>query len=206
MTGIYISEVCLIGLFGINTAPGPIVLIALFLACTAIYHALMRHALKPLTIYLPDSYDDEDQLAMFSYSDNGSYDYAQAGVPPSEAPSAAPSKWCARKAALLGRLFDPGKFKSHEIVKGLVPWHPLPEYQAEEEEQAYFDSAVKSPVPRLWIVRDEMGISRQEVRDSSEVVHITDDYAAFDGKNKIVWEKDGTEAVNMPIYEKRIDY
>lgn len=42
-------------------------------------------------------------------------------------------------------------------------------------------------MPQLWIVRDEMGISRQEVKDSSEVCHITDDYAIFNEKNKVIW-------------------
>ena len=50
------------------------------------------------------------------------------------------------------------------------------------EETAYFNPAVTSGTPRLWIVSDEMGISKQEVKDSSEACHITDEFAHFNEK------------------------
>lgn len=50
-----------------------------------------------------------------------------------------------------------------------------------------------------------MGISAKEVKDSSAVVSITDEFAHFNEKNKVVWEEyDHLE--NMPIWEKRVDY
>jgi len=211
MTGVYLSEVCLIGLFAINTAPGPIVLMAFFLGCTANYHALMRHALKPLMDYLPDSYDGDDQANMFDTTDYKSYNLSKSdGVPPSQVQTASSKKMTAKKASLFGRVWNPKKFKSHQSVKSLVPSHPEPMYLQEEEEDAYYNPAIKSPVPQLWIVRDEMGISRQEVKDSSEVVHITDEYARFNEKNKVVWTQiDGDGGLDLqavPIWEKRVDY
>lgn len=209
MTGVYLAEVCLIGLFAINTAPGPIVLMAFFLGCTAVYHSMMRHALKPLTTYLPDSYNGDDQLNMFDTTDHKSYDLSKSeGVPPSEVSVAATKKMTAKKASFFGRVFDPKKFKSHEVVKGLLPNHPAPRYLDEEEDNAYYNPAVTSPVPQLWIVRDEMGISRQEVKDSSQVCHITDEYATFNEKNKVVWTQQEGNVVlaDVPIWEKRVDY
>jgi calcium permeable stress-gated cation channel len=204
MTGVYLGEVCLIGLFAINTAPGPIVLMAVFLVFTTIYHAAINHALKPLQQYLPDSLDGDDQVAMFTTSDHKSYDASKLDVPPSEAQTIAPKKFHAKKADFFSRIFDPRKFKSHQIVKSLVPnWLP-PQYEAEDAELAYFNPAITSPVPQLWVVRDEMGISAREVKDSSEVVPITDDLARFDEKHKVVWDQERPE--NAPIYEKRIDY
>jgi len=205
MTGVYISEICLIGLFAINTAPGPIVLMVIFLVGTIIYHAMMRSALRPLTRYLPDGTEGEEQAALFTTSDHKSYDYATAGVPPSEAQSSKPKKFTAKKANLFARLFNPSKFKSYSAVRSLVPDFPVPRYTEEEEAFAYYDPALTTPVPRLWIVRDEMGISQREVRDSSEVVQISDHYAVFNEKNKVVWIRDAP-LQDMPIWEKRIDY
>jgi hypothetical protein len=209
MTGVYLGEVCLIGLFAINTAPGPIVLMAVFLGCTAIYHAFMNHALKPLTTYLPDSYDGDDQLNMFDTTDHKSYDVSKSeGVPPSEHNSGETKKMTAKKASLFGRVFDPKKFKSHENVKGLLQDHPVPEYLDEEEDKAYYNPAVTSPAPKLWIVRDEMGISSQEVKDTRLVCQITDEYATFNEKNKVVWtqQQENLNLSDVPIWEKRIDY
>lgn len=205
MTGVYLSEICLIGLFAINTAPGPIVLMAVFLGATIIYHALMRYALKPLQLYVPDNLDG-DSVDMFSHADAKSYDAAKAGVPPSQAEPMAPKKFSAKKAGFLARMFDPKKFKSHQTVRSLVPDWPAPQYLEEEQETAYFNPAVTSPVPKLWIARDQMGISRKEVQDSSEVIPISDEFASYNEKGKIVWDSEGVTLQHMPIYQKRIDY
>lgn len=207
MTGVYISEICLIGLFAINTAPGPIVLMAIFLGFTGIYHVLMRQALHQLTHYLPDSLDGDSQLAMFTTTDTKSYDVKEANAPPSEAPPKAPTGFAAKKAAFFGKLFDPRKFKSHQTVRDLVPKYRVPTYEEHEEETAYFNPAITSETPRLWIVRDEMGISRQECKDSAEVCEMTDRGARFDEKGKVVWEEGLEERVEeAPVWEKRIDY
>jgi hypothetical protein len=204
MTGVYLSEICLIGLFAINTAPGPIVLMAVFLGATIIYHVLMRQALKPLMVYLPDDLDGEDRTSMFSKADHKSYDAAKAGVPPSEAQPVTPKKLSAKKAGLFSRLFDVRKFKSSNGVKSLIPNCTPPQYENEDAEQAYFDPAITSPVPRLWIARDEMGISRTEVKDTSEVVPISDEFAWFNEKGKIVWDEE--RILDIPVWEKRVDY
>lgn len=211
MTGVYIGEICLLGLFAINTTIGPIVLMAVFLGATAIYHATMRHALKPLTTYLPESYDGNDQANMFDTTDHKAFDLSKSdGVPPTEHNFGASKGMTATKAGLFARIFNPQKFKSHEAVKTLLPNYPAPMYAEGEEDRAYYNPAVVSLPPQLWIVRDEMGISQQEVKDSSQVVGITDNYARFNEKNKVVWtqiEQEGSLNLNeVPTYEKRIDY
>jgi len=164
----------------------------------------MRHALKPLMDYLPDSLDGDAQIAMFTTSDHKSYDAEKSeGIPPSEAKTVEAKKFSAKKASFFSRIFDPRKFKSHQSVRSLVPNYTPPQYEAEDAALAYFDPNVTSPVPQLWIVRDEMGISAREVRESSEVVGISDENARFDEKNKVVWDE---EVEAAPIWEKRIDY
>lgn len=209
MTGVYIGEVCLLGLFAINTAPGPIVLMAVFLGLTAVYHAIMRDALKPLTRYLPESLEGADPAAAFNRSDFRSYDATKAnGVPPSEVIPKPQGKLGAGVANLYAKIFSPQKFKSYQTAQTLITSRAPPLYLAEEEELAYFNPSLTSQTPNLWIVRDEMGISRRECKDSGEVITISDEYAHFNEKNKIIWDVDTLEASpeKVPVYEKNIEY
>jgi calcium permeable stress-gated cation channel len=209
MTGVYISEVCLIGLFTINTAPGPIVLMAVFLGITAVYHALLRDALKPLTRYLPASLEDPNAGPSFDFSDHQSYNATKAdGVPPSEFTPSAQGRLASLRAKLYARVFAPQKFKSFTAAQALIAQRSPPQYLTEEEEEAYFNPVLTSTAPRLWIVRDAMGISRRECHDSGEVITISDEYAHFNEKNKIIWDVDTLEAEpeKVPVYEKVVEY
>lgn len=220
MTGVYLAEVCLIGLFAINTAPGPIVLMAVFLVGTAIYHAMMRHALKPLMEYLPENYDggleEGGAAGLLMKGGRKCYDASKTSDPPLEAgPAANPSKRQnidAKKANFLSKLFDPRKFKSHQAVKALVPSFSPPRYDEEDEINAYYNPVVYEEVPRLWVMRDEMGISRRECEMSREVPGLSmfDDLAMLNEKNEVVWarpeEDEGVAIEEVPIWEKQVDY
>jgi hypothetical protein len=203
--GVYISEICLLGLFAINTAPGPIVLMAVFIAFTVIYHVIMHHALHPLTMYLPESYDGDDQLAMFATGENNSYDTTKSSLPPSESQNLTAQKSSSKKVSLFGRVFDPRKFKSHERVKDFISdHHSPPSYEDSVADMAYLDPVVTSEVPTLWVARDPMGISAHEIKDTSKILPMSDVHAMFNEKGKIVWDED--RVLEAPIWEKRIDY
>jgi len=53
-------------------------------------------------------------------------------------------------------------------------------------------------------VRDEMGVSAQEVSDCSDILDISDEFASFDERGRIVWDMERLEQI--PIYKKRVDY
>lgn len=219
ITGVYIGEVCLLGLFAINTAPGPIVIIAVAIGFTAVYHALMRQVLKPLTIYLPESYDGEGQSRgpkmLFNQNDQGTYDAEHAnGVPPTDnAPPTKPGigkKLTTMLSPLTSRLFNPQKAKSHSKARSMIPdGHGPVNYTEENASTAYFNPAITSEIPSLWYVRDDLGISAREVNDTREVIGndviVTDEWAHFDAKGKVRW--DGEDQVEkMPVWEGRNDY
>lgn len=215
MTGVYLAEVCLIGLFAINTAIGPLVLMIVFLIGTAIYHAIMRHALKPLMDYLPEDYNggvDNGPAALMDHSDHKSYDASKADGPPSALSSGENDKLQNKKAGMLAKFFDPRKFKSHQEVQALIPAFPAPRYAQDDAANAYYNPVITEETPTLWIARDEMGISRRECEESSRVpgLVMSDDLASFNEKNKVVWtrpdEDGGVRIEDAPIYEKRIDY
>ena len=53
MTGLYIAEVCLIGLFALKSSFGPLLLMAIFLVFTALVHISLSEAMTPLLNKLP---------------------------------------------------------------------------------------------------------------------------------------------------------
>ena len=50
LTGVYIAEICLIGLFAINVTTGPLILMIVFLIFTALFHISLNSALDPLLL------------------------------------------------------------------------------------------------------------------------------------------------------------
>lgn len=172
-------------------------------------------------IYLPESYDERDGNAsskmLFNQRDQGTYDVDHAkGTPPTApSPPTKPgimAKLTTAMSPLTTKLFNPSSHASHSkarsILMGDLPTHDYSEYEAEH---AYYNPVVRAEVPRLWYVRDDLGISGREVQDTREVVghgiHVTDEWAEFDAKGKVVWVEGGRERLmDMPVWEKRIEY
>jgi len=64
--GLYIAQICLIGLFAIaigtsKGAIGPLVLMILLVVVTALFHVSLNSALDPLLKYLPKTLDAEER-------------------------------------------------------------------------------------------------------------------------------------------------
>lgn len=60
-TGIYLSELCLIGLFAASVAIGPLVLMIAFLVFTVLFHLSLNAALDPLLYNLPQTLMAEEE-------------------------------------------------------------------------------------------------------------------------------------------------
>ena len=207
-TGCYLAIVCMIGLFGIKTAIGPLVLMVIFLVFCILFHLSLNSAIADPIKYLPKSLEAEEE-ALLSVEDgvtnekpistagskstdgkNGSSGaVTEKGLPP------APYK----KPNFLVKWLLPTKYCDYQTLRRLVPrnFGDVSSYDPETERNAYYNPAVASPTPLLWIPRDSMGISRQEVRHTSRIIPITDDGASLDEKNKIVWNNED----NPPIYQ-----
>ncbi len=65
MIGLYVAEICLIGLFSIQAAIGPVVMMAAFLVFTLLVHMSLNDAVSPLLYNLPRTLalDDKDLAA-----------------------------------------------------------------------------------------------------------------------------------------------
>jgi hypothetical protein len=64
MIGLYLAEICLVGLFGLNLAYGPMVLMALFFVFTGIVHMSLRDAIAPLLLNLPQTMKIEEDIQL----------------------------------------------------------------------------------------------------------------------------------------------
>ena len=170
----------------------------IFLIFTALYHISLNTALTPLIDYLPKSLESEEQrlLEEERTSENG-----EKGAETTYQTDADTSS--RGKPSFFKKFLRPDIFTDYATLRRLVPKEIEIRYEPETEDGAYFHPAITSGTPLLWIPRDPMGISRQEVRDTGKVIPITDENARLDEKNKIVWD---AEDGRPPIYETPIYY
>jgi len=198
LTGVYLAEVCMIGLFGIAQAVAPVILTVIFLVFTVLFHISMNSALDPLLYNLPQTLEVEEQSLM---EDVTKVSDEKSGTTSTDMP-VAPNK----KPNFLTKFLKPHIYSDYATLRRLVP-HDMIDvnvmYTPEIERDAYYPPTVARAVPLLWIPRDPAGVSQQEIAHTSKVIQITDEGATLDEKNKIVWDTDGTRP---PIWEEKIYY
>lgn len=108
-----------------------------------------------------------------------------------------------KKPNMFAKWLRPDKYTDYATMRRLVPKDVGIDYPADAEDKAYFNPAVTNTTPLLWVPRDPMGVSRQEVAATSTVIPITDEGAYLDEKNKVVWD---AENGRPPIYQEKIYY
>ncbi|PMD13608.1 DUF221-domain-containing protein [Hyaloscypha hepaticicola] len=205
LTGIYLAEICLIGLFGIAKTPGPLILMVFFLIFTILYHFSLNAALDPLLYSLPKSLEAEEESLsgrLEAGTRNGSEDIKEktSGEVSTSAP--APSK----KPNMFAKFFAPHIYSDYATLRQLVP-HGLLDvnnmYEEAVAENAYYPPSVTAELPLLWIPKDEMGVSAQEMQHTSKILPITDEGVTLDEKNKLVWDAEGARP---PLWTPKVYY
>ena len=212
--GVYLSEICLIGLFAISVgdnkhAIGPLVLEVVLLALTILFHITFRRALA----------SHEARIAYTDFAVPSSISAAEDGVvekPIASADGATATSSHAPKPTklpgFLTRLINPEKSSTANLASTLDAFYhsPQPPLPAEIAKRAYFNPAITSELKTLWIVRDEMGISARECRDSEKAVpglRMTDEGAIFNEKGKVYWgDGEKGEARRAPVWEESYHY
>ena len=183
--GLYISELCLIGLFSTRLsnvgAIGPFALMVFLFVVTALYHISLNTALTPLIYFLPKTIETEESQSPFSL----------------------PYK----KTNMFAKLIK-GYVHKYSTPRPLVPWvvsqadSPL---DGSLVHDAYLPPEVWMEVPLLLVPRDEMGVSPQECRDNGMIgVQCTDAAAYLNENNNIVVEDDVMAAICTRTKERLI--
>ena len=221
--GLYFAEVCLIGLFAISSgtsvgAVGPLILMILMLIFTALYQVSLNSAMGPLLKYLPKSLDAEERRLMQvdhedgfegdRYADGAEKEGVTGNGQQTSSVTAANGKGKARasdrgeaphkKPNFLVKWLRPDIYTDYATMRRLVPTEINIIYSQEDEDNAFYNPAISSTTPLLWIPADPMGISKQECVDTSKVIPMVDEGAYLDEKNKVQWNKDD----RPPIYQE----
>ena len=207
LTGVYLSELCLIGLFGLRNAPGPLVLIVILLIITVVYHITMNEHLGPLERYLPTDLQAEDEERPLLEAEEGSATQGMDNEPESRIEHIGRGRVPERVLEPVAEFLEPHIFASYHALKSWFedPQGELPEYSEEELRTAYSNPALTSKTPKLWLVRDEMGISKHEIQENEkEGISSTDDGATLDERNRVVWPMD--DLTKVPIFKMPVKY
>jgi len=212
-TGIYLSEVCMIGLFGASVAPIPLALMVVFLIFTVLFHISLNSALNPLLYNLPQSLLAEEEarhrpidvesaaLATHESSATAEKNGHTNGKEPAGVLTAA------KRGNILTRFLKPWIYADYDTLRALVPQHEdvdvLNLYTEDVNRNAYFPPSVSSVAPLLWIPQDEAGGSRQEGAHTIKIIPITDEACTIDEKGTLNWDR---EATRPPVWEEKVLY
>lgn len=205
LAGIYIAEVVLLGLFGVSTAIGPIIMMVVLIVFTALYHITLNSAFDPLLINLPKSVETEEEAILLDHGYDNGHVGGESKLSAEKDGRVAPVAET-KKPNFITKFFKPHIYSDYATLRKLVP-HDLLDadnlYDELTESNAYYPPSVSSETPLLWIPRDDGGISRQEVFHTSRVIPITDEGCSFNAKNKMVWD---TEGARPPLWSPKVYY
>jgi len=220
--GLYLSTICLIGLFAIGTSnssagAGPLVLMIIFLVVLILFNVVMNYALGPLEQGLPldltsnDAHDYEVTEVKTGAGMrhqgplNGEHDSHTSDTTGTtkvandvEANGSLPEGRTGNKLTQRVRPYIDSHFyepnKSHSFN--------LPEIDYDYSE-AYYNPAITADEPFIWLARDPCGVSNLVVRDNTAAgIKSSDEFAWFDEKNKLQWDNASVAKVRTMLHEK----
>jgi len=196
-TGLYLSELCLIGLFGIGIGDtkstiGPLVLMVVFLVATVLWHIWLKRKIKKLDEEFASSAgaSQASKSAGLNYGDArrsddvekargmSEDDHYKASSPHSEVPlepEAQLQTYTPKDKLPLGqriKAFFAPTAAANQTIQTIWPTigSPVRPYSQEEHDEAYIHPAIITECPIVWIPRDKYGLSKQEIAASRHTV------------------------------------
>jgi hypothetical protein len=231
MVGVYLGELCLLGLFGIGigsklSAVGPVVLQVILIAATVVFHIILKRKVAPKMKCLPlkDPSDtrhgssDDDETKLEHGASNTTHESIVSNVPASSVNRnyaatgpLAPHIDAQDHQPFYKRMFTMRQCTVSQISKSLAPHfsNPVPAYTKQEVLEAYLHPAVIKPEPVIWLARDPAGLSRKECEELRQSVgengvEVTDRGAVMSEKGKVEWVDETVP--EAPLWERKIVY
>ena len=191
--GVYLAQLTLIGLFAAGGGSGPAKLMLAGFILTVIYYTYLNLMLRPLTYAAPK--ETPAEVASANRADDPEFTGLTSGIL---------SRIYSHKE--VGGFFAPFLFygkrsKYPEIrdqLRNATLGEPHDQLSQEETQNAFLQPAITAPKPKLWIVRDDLGVSAEQVKDTQPIVEISDKGASFDEKGHIVWDQENLR--ELPIW------
>lgn len=235
MVGIYLGELCLLGLFGLNignsvVSAGPTVMQGVLIVATIIFHVIMNRKLKQLNLLShPEDSDAEAGRTVGgdatrpdrSHSKNRSRHSGQAlssvvndgetrqkdytGTNALAMPSAPAKK------SLVQRIFSPHTSSASQISASLSPPFrtPVRAYTKQEVLETYLHPALAQRHEVIWLATDPAGVSKNEVPELRERLGSNGVKVTDDGavmNEKGKVEWNDTSVRNAPLWETPVVY
>lgn len=212
LTGIYIAELCLIGIFGLRGATGPSIMLVVLLIATAIFNYTTNRYFAPLEQYLPadlalESEDDEQSplLSSAEEGESGAVQHAESRLSRISERTHVPK----HVISPLARFLQPHVFASYTVMKNWIRDGDFddeePEYSEEDLKKAYLNPAFTSKTPLVWLAKDSIGVSKNEISECENVgLKASDGGAWVTSDGKVKWSVDSFEEI--PIFKKDIKW
>lgn len=197
LTGVYLGQVCLVGLFGVSKAPGPAILQLVFLVATILFQLTLSSAVQPLLEFLPKNLQAEEEALLSvengADDDNGHGQKAAAGAAGSAGAGSGGEDGYGEEAhapadaGLIARFLHPERYEGYQQMRKRIP-QDFPEiyYTPETERDAYYNPSITARPPAIWVPRDSAGISAQEVAHTNSVNPCSDQGALLTPEGKLV--------------------
>ncbi|KAI1097971.1 DUF221-domain-containing protein [Jackrogersella minutella] len=216
LTGVYIAELSLLGLFSLRKATGPSILIGLLFVLTVLYNVLTNKYLVPLERLLPTDLATQSEGAnestpLLSSAEEG---HAQptSHIQHLGQQAHVPQTVAHRILEPLARFFEPQVFTSYQAMRSWLQDEDsydidedVPEYTEEQLQKAYLNPVLTSPTPLIWIAKDPMGVSQNEVSENEQHgLKASDQGAWLDRKGKLQWSV--REFGEIPIWKQGVIY
>ncbi|KAI1377913.1 DUF221-domain-containing protein [Hypoxylon crocopeplum] len=199
LTGVYIAELSLLGLFSLRTATGPSVIMAILLVLTVLYNVLMNKYLSPLEQFLPadlisTSEGGGESTPLLSSAEEGRSQLTS-HIQRLGQQAHLPRTFVDHVLEPIGRFFEPQVFASYQAMRSWLQdggdfesEEDVPEYTEEQVQKAYLNPALTSPTPLIWLAKDPMGVSKNEIAENEQHGLKTSDQGAWlDEKGRVKW-------------------
>lgn len=202
-------------------AKGPALLMVVLLILTLVYQTYLNFALTPLENTLSDELMAEDEEEALSAARDQTNQApidtdAPNRVQPRAPLAAKPNDNIAtrllahhkRGGLFSSFLFNGSRSQYPALRKKLwkeFPGQPAPHLDDTTIKHAFDHPSITAKLPKIWLARDELGISKEQIDASKKQgIDTTDEGASFNEKGNIVWEQDSVR--KAPIFEDRVEY
>ncbi|KAI1413423.1 DUF221-domain-containing protein [Hypoxylon sp. FL1857] len=216
LTGVYIAELSLLGLFSLRKATGPSVIIAVLFIVTVLYNVLTNKYLAPLEQFLPAdltalSEREGESEPLLSSAEEGRAQ-ATSHIQHLGQQAHIPQSIAQHVLYPIARFFEPQVFASYQAMRSWLQdgesydnEEDIPEYTEEQLRKAYLNPALTSPTPLIWIARDPMGVSKNEVSENKQYgLKASDQGAWLDEKGRLRWSVQ--DFGDVPIWKQEVTY
>ncbi|KAH7027615.1 uncharacterized protein B0I36DRAFT_364795 [Microdochium trichocladiopsis] len=217
LTGIYVGELCLIGLFGLRKATGPLVMLVILFVGTIIYNIVLNRYLNPLEDHLPEKLlrtDTEENESLLAAAEQGeAVSDEQSRLQRIGRDLRVPSQI----RDPIAQFFEPHIYASHKamaVFLGLADESTnVVEYKQETLRNAYLNPSLTSEPPTVWLPNDShdsgdtagLGLSKEEIRENESVgIKTVDDGAWITKNGQVKFAEDDLR--NLPTWKDPVAF